>query len=83
MAEKLDWMNKHLVLLRYIHINDVIEKESYKIRPELEEHFIGTNGAEDMVFKLAGLEDYKSACELMVYIAHHRAAVWWGYRCVN
>jgi hypothetical protein len=35
-----------------------------------------------MVFKLAGLGKHKSACELMAYIAHRRAAVWWAYRCV-
>jgi hypothetical protein len=35
-----------------------------------------------MVFKFADLERYKCACELMAYIAHRRAAVWWGYRCV-
>ena len=35
-----------------------------------------------MVFKFADAERYKCACELMAYLAHKRAAVWWGYRCV-
>jgi hypothetical protein len=82
MADKLDWMNKHLVLLRYTGLNDVIEKEGYKIRPDLAEFFTGVSGVEEMVFKFAGLERFKCACELMAYIAHRRAAVWWGYRCV-
>ena len=82
MADKLDWLNKHMVLLRYVSLAEVIEQEGYKIRPDLEELFTGMTGAEDMVFKFAGLERYKCACELMAYIAHKRAAVWWGYRCV-
>ena len=82
MADKLDWMNKHLVLLRYITLADAAEKEGYKIRPDLAELFVGMNGAEEMVFKFAGVERYKCAAELMAYIAHRRAAVWWGYRCV-
>ena len=82
MADKLDWLNKHLVLVRYVSLKDVMEKEGYKIRPDLEELFTGMTGAEDMVFKFAGLERYKCAAELMAYIAHRRAAVWWGYRCV-
>ena len=82
MADKLDWMNKHLVLLRYISLADVMEKEGYKIRPDLEELFVGMSGAEEMVFKFADTERYKCAVELLAYIAHKRAAVWWGYRCV-
>ena len=82
MADKLDWLNKHLVLLRYVSLKDVIEKEGYKIRADLEELFVSVTGTEDMVFKFAGVERYKCACELMAYIAHRRAAVWWGYRCV-
>jgi len=82
MADKLDWLNKHLVLLRYIALKDVMEKEGYKIRPDLAKLFEGMTGAEEMVFKFAEAGDHKSACELMAYIAHRRAAVWWGYRCV-
>ncbi|MDR2746308.1 MAG: hypothetical protein LBB77_02575 [Treponema sp.] len=82
MADKLDWLNKHLVLLRYLNVDEVQEKENFKIRPDLEEFYGGVNGAEEMVFKLARLEKYKDACELLVYVAHRRAAVWWGYRCV-
>lgn len=82
MADKLDWMNKHLVLLRYITLEDVIKKEGYKIRPDLAELFVGMTSAEEMVFKFADAERYKCACELLAYMAHRRAAVWWGYRCV-
>jgi hypothetical protein len=82
MADKLDWMEKHLVLLRCLTIKDASEQENYKIRPDLAELFVGASGAEDMTFKLARGGHYKDACELMAYIAHRRVAVWWGYHCV-
>ncbi|GHV91029.1 hypothetical protein AGMMS50268_15320 [Spirochaetia bacterium] len=49
----------------------------------MEDLFTGVSGAEEMVFKFASLGRYKYACELMAYIGHRRAAVWWGYRCLN
>jgi hypothetical protein len=82
MADKLDWLGKHLVLLRHLSVADAVASEGYKIPPDLAGLFEGVNGAADMVFKLAGLKKQKNACELMAFIAHRRAAVWWGYRCV-
>jgi hypothetical protein len=82
MADKLDWLGKHLVLIRYTALKDVIEKEGYKVRPDLAAQFEGVSSGEDMVFRLADKADFKSACELMAYMAHRRAGVWWGYRCV-
>jgi hypothetical protein len=82
MADKLDWMNKHLVLLRYLTVEEAVLTENYKIRPDLAEMFTGVTSGEAMTFKFAGAEKYKEACEFLPYIAHRRAAVWWGYRCV-
>jgi hypothetical protein len=82
MADKLDWLNRHLTLIRYLTLDETADKENYKIRPDQAEHFVGLKGSEEMVFKFARLEDYKSACELLAYIAHRRAAVWWAYRCI-
>jgi hypothetical protein len=82
VADKLDWLNKHLALVRYTTVSDAAEKENYKIRPDLAELFVGVNGTEEMAFKLAKEEKYKEACELLAYICHRRAGIWWGYRCV-
>jgi hypothetical protein len=82
MADKLDWLNKHLVLLRYLTVSDTVEKENYKIRPDLAELFAGVSGVEEMTFKLAAAEKYKEACEFLAYAAHRRAGVWWGYQCL-
>jgi hypothetical protein len=61
---------------------DAVGKEGYKVRPDLEELCAGVSGAEDMVFKFARVERYKCAAELLASIGHHRAIVWWAYRCV-
>jgi hypothetical protein len=82
MADKLDWLNKHLAVVRYISIKEIAEKENYAIRPDLAELYVGVDSAEEMVFKFAGLGRFKCADELMLYMAHKRAAVWWVYRCV-
>jgi hypothetical protein len=82
MADKLDWLDKHLALIRYRTVSEAAEQENYKIRPDLAEFFTGTDGVEETAFKLAKAEKYKEACELLAYTAHKRAGVWWGYRCV-
>jgi len=82
MSDKLDWLDRHLIMIRHVTLRDVVDKENYKIRPDLAELFVGVEGAEEMVFKFAHLGRYKCACELLASLAHHRAAVWWGYRCV-
>ncbi|MDR2105579.1 MAG: hypothetical protein LBP51_07495 [Deferribacteraceae bacterium] len=81
MADKLQWLEKHLVLIRYVTVEDAIRGEGFKIRPDLEEIYSGVSSAEEMVFKLADAKDHKSACELMAYITHRRAGIWWGYKC--
>ena len=83
MSDKLDWLNKHLVVIRHLTVEDAIAKENYQIAPEVEELLAGVSGAEEIVFKFASLGRYKFACELMAYIGHRRAAVWWAYRCVD
>ncbi|MDR2500728.1 MAG: hypothetical protein LBD37_06585 [Treponema sp.] len=82
MADKLNWLGQHLVLIRHLNLADVCAKEGYTIPPDLADLFEGVSGVQDMVFKLAGADKHKNACELMAYIAHRRAGVWWGYRCV-
>ncbi|MDR1430207.1 MAG: hypothetical protein LBI85_07930 [Spirochaetaceae bacterium] len=83
MADKLDWLNKHFVLIRYVSVPEVVEKENYKLRPDIAELSKGVVSAEDLVYRFAKHEKFREACELMAYIAHRRAGVWWGYRCVN
>ena len=82
MADKLDWLDKHLALFRYITVGDAVKNENYKVRPDLADLFAGVNSAEEMTFKLAKAEKHKEACEFLAYVCHRRAGVWWGYRCI-
>ena len=82
MSDKLEWMNRHFVLLRHKTLNDVCKIEGYKIRPDLLSFFTDRTDAEEIVWAFADAERWKCACELMAYMAHRRAAVWWGYQCV-
>jgi hypothetical protein len=82
MADKLGWVGKHFVLIRYVTVEDAVKGETYKIAPDVADLFEGVSNAEEMIFKFARLGRHKHACELMGYIAHRRAAVWWGYRSV-
>ena len=82
MSDNLEWMNKHFVLLRHKTLNDVCNIEGYKIRPDLLSFFTDKTDAEEIVWNFADAERWKCACELMAYMAHRRAAVWWAYQCL-
>jgi hypothetical protein len=82
MAYKLDWLGKHLIQVRCLKVSEAAENENYKIRPDLAELFVGVDNVEEMAFKLAKAEKYKDACELLAYVAHKRAGVWWVYGCL-
>ena len=82
MSDKLEWMNRHFVLLRHKTLNDVCKIEGYKIRPDIQSFFDGKTDAEEIVWNFADAGRWKCACELLSFMAHRRAAVWWAYRCV-
>ena len=82
MSDKLKWMNRHFVLLRHKTLNNVCNIEGYRIRPDLLSFFTGKTDAEEIVWDFADAGRWKCACELLAYMAHRRAAVWWAYRCV-
>lgn len=82
MSDQLEWINKHFVLLRHKTLGDVCKKEGYKVRPDLQAFFDGKMDAEEVVWDFAGVGRWKCACELLSYMSHRRAAVWWVYNCV-
>lgn len=82
MSDQLDWLNKHFVLLRHKTVQEAIEMEKYKLRPDLVS-FVPTSGnPEIFVQNLMLAEKYKEACDFLSYIMHRRAAIWWGYNCL-
>ncbi len=83
MADKLEWMNKHFVLLRHKTVQEAVEKEKYKLRPDLAQFVTAEPmSAEEFVYNLQENGKYKEACDFLSYIMHRRAAVWWGYNCL-
>ena len=83
MSDKLDWLNKHFVLHRYLTVKDAREEGKYKLRPDLEQHVTGPEmTSEDFVHALEESGKYKDACDYLAYIMHRRAAIWWGYLCL-
>lgn len=82
MADKLDWLNEHFVLLKHMDVNDVVANENYKIPFELQNLALNCKTAEDYIKKLAVDKKYKQSNEFLSYAIHQRALAWWGYCCV-
>lgn len=82
MADRLDWLNKHFVLLRHRTLQEAMEKEKYKLRPDLLQFVSGNMQSEEFLRTLQDAGKYKEACDFLAYTMHRRAAIWWGYRCL-
>ena len=82
MSDKLNWLNRHFVLMRYCSLAECVAQEGYKYNPETQEMYSGVERTEEMVWKFADAGRWKCACELLSYMSHRRAAVWWVYNCV-
>ncbi|MCQ2965480.1 MAG: hypothetical protein MJ250_01915 [Alphaproteobacteria bacterium] len=80
MSDKLEWRNRHFALLRCKDLKDAVDSEKYVCRPDLKD-FYKKNLVEDVIWDFADAGRYKCATELMGYVGHHRAVVWWAYQC--
>lgn len=82
MADKLEWMNRHSVLLRDTLWHPVAERENYRIRPDLKPLFEAHPESMELLeaFRQKGL--FRDGCEFIARMLHRRAAVWWGYICL-
>ena len=82
MADKLEWMNRHSVLLRDTLWRPVAERENYRIRPDLKPLFEAHPESMELLeaFRQKGL--FRDGCEFIARMLHRRAAVWWGYICL-
>lgn len=82
MADKLDWLNDHLILLKHRNVQDVVFEENYKVPFALKELAYQKSDAESFVKQLATDNKYKEANDFLAYNLHQRALTWWGYCCV-
>ena len=82
VSNQLNWMNKHFVLLTYPSVRETVENGLYPCSSDIEDIINRKLSSEDYLFFLESKEDYKEGCSFLAYNLHHRAAVWWAYRCV-
>ncbi|MBQ4246219.1 MAG: hypothetical protein II733_03600 [Succinivibrio sp.] len=82
MADKLDWLNKHYVLMNHKLVEDVVKNENYKVPFEYQDLAKEYPGSEDFSKKLAEQNKFKEASTFLSFNMHHRAMAWWGYCCV-
>lgn len=82
MSDKLEWMNRHVVLFLHRDVKDVVSIEQYKQTTELEELSEKLPQSEPYLHALEEQSRFKDACNFIAYNLHRRAAAWWGYLCV-
>ena len=82
MADNLDWMNRHAVLLKESQWANIAAKENYKIRPDLRPIFDAHPDSLELLDAMAAQGLYREGCEFIARMTHRRAAVWWGYCCL-
>lgn len=82
MPDKLDWLNKHFVLLKHKTVQETADTSHYKIPFEQRELAQNNPQAEDYIRALAQKGCYPEASEFLAYNIHQRALAWWAYCCV-
>lgn len=82
MADKLDWLNQHFVLLLHKTVAEVIANENYKLPFELRQNALTYPQSDAFIYELEKHNELKKASEFLAYNLQHRALAWWGYCCV-
>ena len=82
MSDKLEWMNRHAVLLREPQWKDIATKENYRVRADLRTLFDEHPDSLELLDALAASGLYREGCEFIARMTHRRAAVWWVYCCL-
>lgn len=82
MADKLDWLNQHFVLLLHKTVTEVIANENYKLPFELRQTALTYPQSDAYIYELEKQNELKKASEFLAYNLQRRALAWWGYCCV-
>ncbi|MCQ2379712.1 MAG: hypothetical protein MJ025_02150 [Victivallaceae bacterium] len=83
MSDRLQWLNRHALLLRHRLVRDAVQQEKYKLPFALKPLVTGDDmESADFVEVLFNAGKHREVCEFLAYCMHRRAAVWWGYRCL-
>lgn len=83
MTDKLDWLNKHIIMNKYNTIHEIQEFDGYKIPDSIIEDVKDIDNIEQYVSKLMMNKEYNHLCEFLSYMLQKRVAVWWAYCCLN
>lgn len=82
MSDKLDWLNKHYVLLQYKKVSEVASNANYKIPFDYQKFVLEHDSSIEYIDFLTSKEQYKDACEFLSYNIQLRVLAWWAYCCV-
>ncbi|MGN1280595.1 MAG: DUF6931 family protein [Succinivibrio sp.] len=79
MADKLDWLDEHYVMLSHLKVADVVTNENYKLPFELKDTAQAYPDSEDFLKFLEKEKKFKEANTFLAYCMHRRNLAWWGY----
>ena len=82
MSDKLEWMNRHAILLREPQWANIAARENYRIRADLGPIFNAHPDSLELLDALAEKKLHREGCEFIARMVHRRAAIWWGYCCL-
>jgi len=83
MADKLDWLNQHFLMLKYNTLEEVIREGGYELPAQLGKMASPGISVQDFVFRLCDHGILEEAIRVLAYAIHHRAGVWWGLVAVR
>lgn len=67
MADKLDWLNQHFVLLLHKTVAEVIANENYKLPFELRQNALTYPQSDAFIYELEKQNELKKASEFLAY----------------
>ncbi len=81
MSDQLNWMNQHLILLKYKTVEELVSQGGYELAPKYGPLCKPGMSVEDFMTALVQKNAIRDAIGVLAYAIHRRAGVWWGVCC--
>ena len=81
MSDQLNWMNQHLILLKYKTVEELVSQGGYELAPKYGPLCKPGMSVEDFMTALVQKNAIRDAASVLAYAIHRRAGVWWGVCC--
>ena len=81
MSDQLNWMNQHLILLKYKTVGELVSQGGYELAPKYGPLCKPEMSVEDFMTALVRKNAIRDAASVLAYAIHRRAGVWWGVCC--